>query len=86
MQTITYSEARQNLASLMLNTVNNADHVVITRAKGESCVLMSLSEFEALQETAYLIRSPVNAQRLIESIHQLRQGNSQERTLINDEI
>lgn len=72
MITVTYSEARQNLASLMHTTVNDANYAVITRAKGESCVLMSLSEFEALKETGYLMRAPANAEHLLKSINQLK--------------
>ncbi|WP_386693744.1 YoeB-YefM toxin-antitoxin system antitoxin YefM [Lonepinella sp. MS14435] len=85
MQTITYSEARQNLASLMARTVNNVETITITRTKGESCVLMSLAEFEALTETAYLLRSPANARHLLASIEELRNGKVVEREL-KDEI
>ncbi|WP_439287290.1 YoeB-YefM toxin-antitoxin system antitoxin YefM [Lonepinella sp. BR2357] len=84
MQTITYTEARQNLAGLMTRTVSNVENITITRAKGESCVLMSLAEFEALTETAYLLRSPANARHLLNSIEELRNGKARERNLIDE--
>ena len=82
MHTITYSEARQNLAQTMLKTVDQHAPILITRAKGESCVLMSLSQYESLEETASLLRSNANAQRLISSIAELRAGNGTERELL----
>ncbi|MGR3806571.1 YoeB-YefM toxin-antitoxin system antitoxin YefM [Pasteurella testudinis] len=82
MQAITYSEARQTLAQTMLKTVEDHNPILITRARGESCVLMSLSHYEALEETAYLLRSSANAQRLSESIAQLRNADGVERELL----
>lgn len=84
MQAITYSDARQNLAATMSRVVEDFEPIIITRARGESCVLLSLSEFESLQETAYLLRSPANAQRLSDSIAQLRSGRGQKRALIDE--
>jgi antitoxin YefM len=59
------------------------DHapVIITRKKASAVVMMSLEDFEALQETAYLLRSPENARRLLESVAQLERGEGQEREL-----
>lgn len=50
------------------------DPVIITRNRNRSVVMLSLEDYESLQETAYLLRSPANARRLIDSIEQLNQG------------
>jgi antitoxin YefM len=56
--------------------------MIVTRKASESVVIMSLEEFEALEETAYLLRSPKNTRRLIESIAQLEKGKGNEKGLI----
>lgn len=75
MQAMTYSDARQNLAQTMKNVVENHEPVLITRNKNEDCVLISLSHYRSLEETAYLLRSPANAKHLQRSVEQLRSGN-----------
>lgn len=77
---ITASEARKNLFPLIERV--NEDHIAveITSKKG-SAVLLSLSEYQSLQETAYLLRSPANARRLMESIAAAEAGRTQERDL-----
>lgn len=82
MRTISYSEARQNLSATMLKTVEDHAPVLITRQNGESCVLMSLEEYNSLEETAYLLRSPANARRLIDSIESLKNGGGTDKDLI----
>ncbi len=82
MRTISYSEARQNLSATMIKTVEDRAPVVITRQNGEACVLMSLEEYNSLEETAYLLRSPNNAKRLLDSIESLKDGNGVERSAI----
>jgi antitoxin YefM len=72
---VNYSEARKNLASLMDSVCNDREIVVITRRKARPAVLMSLDEYNSIQETAYLLRNPANAERLLESIEDMRQGN-----------
>lgn len=81
MHTLSYSEARQNLAKTMQEVVQNHEPVLITRTKNEDCVLMSLAHYRSLEETAYLLRSPVNAQRLNQAIQQLKNGNGSEQEL-----
>jgi antitoxin YefM len=56
--------------------------VIVTKKSSESVVIMSLEDFEALEETAYLLRSPKNTRRLIESIAQLEDGKGSEEKLI----
>lgn len=84
MQSITYSYARANLASTMSTAVENQEPILITRNKEEDCVLLSLSHYNSLQETAYLLRSPANAKRLIESVAQLQAGKGDAKTLIEE--
>jgi antitoxin YefM len=83
MRAVSYSEARQNLSTTMLQTVEDRAPVLITRQNGESCVLMSLEEYNSLEETAYLLRSPrKNARRLMDSIESLKGDNGVEREII----
>ena len=79
MRTISYTEARQNLSATMVQTVEDRVPTLITRQNGEACVLMSLEEYNALEETAYLLRSPANARRLMDSIDSLKRGQGVER-------
>ncbi len=74
MDTITYTSARSNLAKTMKKVCDDHSPVVITRKSAKSVVMMSLEDFHALEETAYLLRSPANAQRLLESIGELEGG------------
>ena len=82
MKAITYKAARQNLAKTMDKVCNDRSPVIVTRRSSNSVVIMSLEDFEALEETAYLLRSPKNTRRLIESIAQLENGKGAERELI----
>ena len=83
MEAITYTNARQNLAKTMEKVCQDHSPVIITRKKNDSVVMMSLEDYKALEETAYLLRSPKNMRRLIESISQLANGNGTERVLID---
>jgi antitoxin YefM len=82
MEAITYTTARQNLAKTMEKVCQDHSPVIITRKKNDSVVIMSLEDYVALEETAYLLRSPKNTRRLIESIVQLSDGKGIERELI----
>jgi antitoxin YefM len=81
MAAITYSAARLNLASTMKKVCDNHEPVIITRQKEESVVMLSLEDFRALEETAYLLRVPKNARRLLESIAELERGGGKTRKL-----
>lgn len=72
MKAITYTAARENLASTMESVCVDHDPVIITRNRDQAVVMISLEDYDSLQETAYLLRSPENARRLLESISQLR--------------
>ncbi len=81
MEAITYTTARQNLAKTMDKVCRDRAPVIVTRKASDSVVIMSLEDFEALEETAYLLRSPRNARRLMESIAQLECGKGTEKEL-----
>jgi antitoxin YefM len=83
MKAITYTAARQNLAKTMEKVCKDHAPVIVTRKTTDSVVIMSLEDYEALEETAYLLRSPKNTRRLIESIAQLEEGKGSERALSN---
>ena len=74
MKSVTYSAARENLAATMSKVCEDHDPVIITRKRNQAVVMLSLEDYESLQETAYLLRSPKNAQRLSEGIAQLEKG------------
>ena len=74
MNTITYTSARGNLAKTMEKVCDDHSPVIITRKTSQPVVMMSLEDFEALEETAYLLRSPKNARRLLESMAELESG------------
>ena len=74
MNAISYTSARENLASTMDRVCADHTPVIITRNRDQSVVMLSLEDFESLEETAYLIRSPANAKRLLEAIHALESG------------
>lgn len=81
MEAISYTNARSNLAKTMEKVCEDHDPVIITRRNENSVVMMSLEDYQALEETAYLLRSPKNARRLLESIVQLESDGGTEREL-----
>ena len=76
MTALTYSAARENLASTMDRVCQDHAPVIITRNRDQAVVMLSLEDFESLQETAYLLRSPANARRLLDSIGSLDSGKT----------
>ncbi len=81
MKAITYTAARENLASTMDQVCRDRAPVIITRNRDQSVVMLSLEEFESLEETAHLLRSPVNAKRLLASIASLEGGKGKSRKI-----
>ena len=69
MTTISYTEAREQLATVWDRSVATREPVVISRRGTESVVLLPLDEWEGMQETAHLMRSPANARRLLAALH-----------------
>ena len=82
MDVVTYSDARQNLKDVMDRVVEDRTQVVITRQKAEAVVMVSLSDWNAMEETMHLLSTPRNAERLRASIRQLDRRKGQERDLI----
>ncbi len=76
MDVISYTRARETLAKTMDRVCNGHSPVIITRKNQRSVVIMSLEDYRALEETAYLLRSPKNARRLLESIAELEAGRN----------
>lgn len=81
MNAITYTAARENLATTMDRVCADHQPVVITRNRDQSVVMLSLEDFESLEETAYLLRTPANAKRLLDSIQSLEKGQGKVRQL-----
>ena len=81
MKAISYTHARGDLAKTMEQVCDDHVPVIITRRKQRSVVMISLEDYEALEETAYLLRSPKSARRLLESIAELQSGGGKERVL-----
>ena len=84
MKTMYYTESRARYAEVLDHVEDHREEIVITRSGHEPAVILSLSEYESLQETAYLMRSPANARRLMESISRLEAGLGSEHQLIEE--
>lgn len=80
MDSITYTAARANLAATMDRVCENHEPVVITRNE-QSVVMMSLEDYNSIEETAYLLRSPKNAMRLLQGILEIESGKGKVRKL-----
>ena len=81
MDTLTYTEARENFAKVMEGVCDDHTPVLITRGKKRKVVLLSLEDYQSMDETNYLLRSPKNAERLMESIQQLESDKGIERDI-----
>lgn len=82
MDSISYTSARSNLAKTMEKVCNDHAPVAITRKGEGAVVLISMDDYQALEETAYLLRSPKNARRLMKSVVDLEEGRGQEKDLL----
>lgn len=74
MKTMSYSESRARYAETLDSVIDDREEVVITRAGHEPVVIVSLDDYQSLKEMAYLVRSPENARRLLDSIDRLESG------------
>jgi antitoxin YefM len=81
MDAITYSAARANLAQTMDRVCNDHEALIITRNGEQAVVMLSLDDYQALEETAYLLRNPSNAKRLLSATTQLDAGKGVQREL-----
>ncbi len=82
MEVITYTAVRASLAGTMDRVCNDHEPVIVTRNGEQAVVLISLEDYKALEETAYLLRSPENARRLHNSTEQLVSVLGHERALL----
>lgn len=83
MNVLTYTEVRANFKQAMDSVCIHHEPTVITRQRGEHVVMMSLEDFNSMQETLYLLSTPKNAQRLMESVAQIKAGKTQVRELVD---
>ena len=82
MQAVAYSQVKGQWIELMDRVANDRNPLVITRDEAPPVVMIAFEDYESLQETAYLLRNPVNARRLMESIAELERGGGQTRELV----
>lgn len=85
MDALTYSYTRQHFADVMRQVNDNHAPVVVTSQRGKPVVVISLDDYHAMEETAYLLRSPKGAKRLIEAVEELRGGGGETRELAADD-
>jgi antitoxin YefM len=76
MEIVTYSETRANLKAIMDRAVNDHTPIAITRQRGKPVVMVDLDDWNAMQETMYLLSTPNNAKRLMESIADAEAGRN----------
>ncbi len=84
MRVVNFSEARNNLKTVLDQVIDDADYTVITRRDAEDAVVMSLDTFNSFLETFHLLKSPANAEHLTKSIAQYRNGETFERETIDE--
>ena len=80
---MSYTESRARYAEVLDSVIDDREEVVITRAGHEPVVIVSLADFESLRETAYLMRSPANARRLLDAMERLESGVGTTRDLVD---
>ncbi len=85
-QVLNYTQARQNLKSLMDTVIEDRIAITITRTTSEPVIMMAKTEYDALMETLYLIRSPRNAERLREAIAEIDRGDVVSVEMVEGEI
>lgn len=84
MKVINFSDARNQLKSVIDQVVNDEDFAIITRRDADDAVVMSLDHFNGLMETVHLLQSPANVTHLSKSIGQYRSGKTQQHELVDD--
>jgi antitoxin YefM len=83
MNALTYSYVRQHFADVMRQVNDDHAPVVVTSQRGKPVVIMSLDDYHAQEETAYLLRNPLGAARLIEAVEELQRGGGELRELVD---
>lgn len=82
MKTMSYSESRARYAETLDSVTDDREEVVITRSGHEPVVMVALDDYESLRETAYLLKSPENARRVLGAIERLESGDGTRQDLI----
>ena len=82
MESISYTSARSNLAKTMDMVCEDHAPIAITRKGEGAVVMMSMEDYQALEETAYLLRSPKNLRRLLSAMNELEGGKGTVRELV----
>lgn len=85
MNVISYSDARASFKAVMDGVCDSHEPAVVTRQKGESVVVLSKTDYDSIMETLYLLNSPANATRLMESVARIKAGQAKTRDLIEDD-
>lgn len=85
MQVISFTDLRKNMKTVLTQCCENHDLTIVTRQREPSVVMMSLEDYNAWQETIYLMKSPKNHAQLMESIENVKKRKVQERKLIDVE-
>ena len=83
MKTMSYTESRARYAEVLDGVANDREEVIITRAGHDPVVIVSLEDYESLRETAYLMRSPANARRLLDAMERLETGRGEPHDMID---
>jgi len=83
MKSKTYTEAREKLSDLIEKVCEDHDPLIITKKRDRAVVMISLEDYESLEETSYLLRSPRNARRLLESIKEVEEGKGITKDLLD---
>ena len=84
MHVVSFSELRKDMRHIMDITQDRHEPTIITRKQG-SMVMMSLEDYNALEETAYILSNPNNARHVLSSLSELREGKGQEHELIESQ-
>lgn len=82
MKTMSYTESRARYAEVLDAVTNDREEIIITRAGHDPVVIISLDDYESLRETAYLMRSPANARRLLDAMERLEAGRGDTHDMI----
>jgi antitoxin YefM len=85
MNILTFSEARAGFKQALDEVCKDHEPTVITRQRGEHVVMISLDDYNSMQETLHLLGSPKNAERLRESIADFKAGKTVIKELLRDE-
>ncbi|ELS03154.1 prevent-host-death family protein [Xenococcus sp. PCC 7305] len=83
MEIINYSEARRNFKAVLDRVADDQDCTVITRSGVEDAVIMSKSQYDSIMETLYLMKSPANAQHLLEAIARDKAGEYEQHDILD---